>query len=68
MFYIVIYSIIFRLRSINIKYKSTSANVLKLFCEAIGFIRAIIFSHASNTAAPYISELAEAAVGEELGT
>jgi hypothetical protein len=31
-------------------------------------MRAIICSHASKTAAPYISELAEAAVGEELGT
>jgi len=41
---------------------------LKLCCEAIGFMRVIICSHASKTAAPYISELAEAAVGEALGT
>lgn len=57
-----------RLGSKNYKYKSTSANELKLCWEAIGSIRAIIFSHASKTAAPYISELAEAAVGEEFGT
>lgn len=56
------------LRSKNCKYKSTSANELKLCCEAIGSMRRFICSHASKTAAPYISELAEAAVGEELGT
>lgn len=38
------------------------------FLSAIGFIRALICSHASKTAAPYISELAEAAVGDEFGT
>jgi len=34
----------------------------------MGSMRAFICSHASKTAPPYISELAEAAVGEELGT
>lgn len=46
----------------------TSAKELKLCCEAIGSMRALICSHASKTAAPYMSELAEAAVGEALGT
>jgi len=41
---------------------------VKLCREAIGSMRAFICSHASKTAPPYISELAEAAVGEELGT
>lgn len=57
-----------RLTSKNRKYNNTSAKVLNLCWEAIGSMRAIICSHASKTAAPYISELAEAAVGEELGT
>jgi hypothetical protein len=35
---------------------------------AMGSIRAFICWQASKTAAPYKSELAEAAVGEELGT
>lgn len=48
--------------------KLTSANELNLLLEAIGCIRAFICSQASNTAAPYISELAEAAVGDEFGT
>lgn len=48
--------------------RSTSAKELKLRFEAIGSIRAFICSQASKTAAPYISELAEAAVGDELGT
>lgn len=48
--------------------KLTSANELKLCFEATGSIRAFICSQASNTAAPYISELAEAAVGDALGT
>lgn len=47
---------------------STSAKELKFCCEAIGSMRALICSHASRTAAPYMSELAEAAVGDELGT
>ncbi len=34
----------------------------------MGSIRAFICSQAFNTAAPYISELAEAAVGDALGT
>lgn len=34
----------------------------------MGFILAFICSQASRTAAPYRSELAEAAVGEALGT
>jgi len=41
---------------------------LKLCFEAIGSMRSIICSHASKTAAPYISELAKAVVGEALGT
>lgn len=48
--------------------KKTSSKELKLDLDAIGSIRAFICSHASNTAAPYMSELAEAAVGEALGT
>lgn len=47
---------------------STSAKELKLCFEAIGSIRAFICSQASKTAAPYKSELAEAAVGDALGT
>lgn len=47
---------------------TTSAKELKLRFEAIGSIRAFICSQASKTTAPYISELAEAAVGVELGT
>lgn len=46
----------------------TSARDSKLCLEAIGSILAFIFSQASKTAAPYISELAEAAVGDALGT
>lgn len=66
--YLVIYSeLIGWLRS-KVKNLITSANELKLCCEAMGFMRVIICSHASKTAAPYISELAEAAVGEALGT
>lgn len=45
----------------------TSAKELKLLLEAIGSMRALICSHASKTAAPYMSELAEAAVGDALG-
>lgn len=52
----------------NYENKGTLANESKLCSEAIGAIRAFICSHASKTAAPYISELAEAAVGDELGT
>jgi hypothetical protein len=48
--------------------KNTSENVLKLCLDATGSILAIICSQASKTAAPYISELAEAAVGDALGT
>lgn len=51
-----------------IQKKNTSVKELKLCLEAIGSIRAFICSHASKTAAPYMSELAEAAVGEALGT
>lgn len=47
---------------------NTSAKELKLCWEAIGSILALICSHASKTAAPYISELAEAAVGDAFGT
>jgi len=46
----------------------TSANELKLRFESIGSILAFICSQASKTAAPYISELADAAVGDALGT
>ena len=46
----------------------TSANELKLCFKATGSIRAFICSHASKTAAPYKSELAEAAVGDVFGT
>lgn len=46
----------------------TSAKELILCFEAMGCILAFSCSHASNTAAPYISELAEAAVGDALGT
>lgn len=46
----------------------TSANEPKLCFDAIGSMRAFICSHASKTAAPYISELAEAAVGDAFGT
>ena len=38
------------------------------FLDAIGSILAFISLQASKTAAPYISELAEAAVGDALGT
>lgn len=57
-------------RAVYRKYsgRRTSANELKLLLEAIGSIRAFICSQASNTAAPYISELAEAAVGDAFGT
>jgi hypothetical protein len=41
---------------------------LKLCLDATGSNLAIICSTASKTAAPYISELAEAAVGDALGT
>lgn len=46
----------------------TSAKELKLCFAAMGSMRALICSQASKTAAPYISELAEAAVGDALGT
>lgn len=36
--------------------------------DDMGSIRAFICSHASKTAAPYISELAEAAVADAFGT
>jgi hypothetical protein len=52
----------------NYENEGTSANELNLFCEEMGSIRAFICSHASKTAYPYISELVEAAVGDELGT
>jgi hypothetical protein len=52
----------------NYENEGTSANELNLFCEEMGSIRAFICSHASKTAYPYISELAEAAVSDELGT
>lgn len=52
----------------EVSLQGTSAKEPKLCLEAIGSIRAFICSHASKTAAPYISELAEAAVGDELGT
>lgn len=48
--------------------KNTSANELKLCFDATGSILAIICSQASKIAAPYISELAEAAVGDAFGT
>lgn len=41
---------------------------MKFFREAIGAMRAFNCSHASKTAAPYISELADAAVADALGT
>jgi len=37
--------------------RKTSSKELKLDLDAIGSIRAFICSHASNTAAPYMSEL-----------
>lgn len=46
----------------------TSAKELWPSLAATGFMRDFICSQASKTAAPYISELAEAAVGDEFGT
>lgn len=46
----------------------TSAKELTLSLEATGSIRALICSQASKTAAPYMSELIDAAVGEAFGT
>lgn len=46
----------------------TSANELQLSLEATTSIRALICSQASKTAAPYMSELIDAAVGDAFGT
>ena len=46
----------------------TSAKELQLSLEARGSIRALICSQAFRTAAPYMSELIEAAVGDAFGT
>ena len=57
-----------KLRASDPREKDTSSKELNFCLEAMGSIRAFICWHASKTAAPYISELAEAAVGDALGT
>lgn len=56
------------IQHLNICNECTSLKELKVRLDAIGSILAFICSQASKTAAPYISELAEAAVGDALGT